>query len=320
MDSTRRTNCSVFMAIAAVLGLAACGGSAKSGYSPAAPGEAAEAAAPADAQGYGAPQAAAPSPGRAEAESSGAPAAPAGEMARGGAADSVAKSAPAPETRPGLGTEWGESRYSRVSTQTFVRAEAQNPFAMTSIYYNDRAGIDSMIRSWGGSPVNVSAFPVWQGYLDVALRGEGGETLTGLTAGGRNYVTGQAGQRYTILVRNNSPGRVEVVASVDGLDVIDGRPAAYSKRGYLLGGHESVEIEGFRTSETQVAAFRFGAVSQSYAERKTGDARNVGVIGVAFFHEQGDSPQYWLEPWRYQDAQRRNQANPFPQQYATPPR
>ena len=42
----------------------------------------------------------------------------------------------------------------------------------------------------------------------------------------------------------------------------------------------------------------------------------VGVIGVAFFYEQGDSPGNWNAAG---DALRRQQANPFPQQYATPP-
>jgi hypothetical protein len=229
------------------------------------------------------------------------------------------KAAQAPESRPGLGTQWGEARFSRVTTAPFVRAEAQNPFAVASIYYNDRAGIDAMLRSWGGSPTPVTHFPVWQGYLDVSLRSQGGQALSGMTAGGRNYVAGTAGDSYSIIVRNHSPGRVEIIATVDGLDVIDGRPGAYAKRGYLMGAHETLEIEGFRQSETQIAAFRFGAVSQSYAERKQGDSRNVGVIGIAFFHEQGDSPQYWLEPGRHQDANQRNQADPFPQRYATPP-
>jgi hypothetical protein len=48
-------------------------------------------------------------------------------------------------------------------------------------------------------------------------------------------------------------------------------------------------VDGFRTSTTQVAAFRFSAVADSYAERK-GKGRNVGVIGVAIFNEK-EEPQ-----------------------------
>jgi len=220
--------------------------------------------------------------------------------------------------QPGLATQWGENRTSRVSSATFYRADPNAPFAMFKVFYNDRPGIDAMIQQWGGSPQWVTHFPVWQGMLDVALRGEGGEFLSGLEAGGNQYVTGEGGRRYSIVLRNNSPGRVEAVVSVDGLDVIKGEPAGITNRGYLISAHDTLEIEGFRRSEAEVAAFRFGTVSQSYADRKHGDTRNVGVIGVAFFHEQGDSPNAWLDPNRYQDTHKRLDANPFPQ-YAQPP-
>jgi hypothetical protein len=76
-----------------------------------------------------------------------------------------------------------------------------------------------------------------------------------------------------------------------------------------------VEIDGFRQSVDTVAAFRFGSVRGSYAAQKTGDARNVGVIGVAIFNERGTNPV----PWSSDEAQKRRDANPFPGQFATPP-
>ncbi len=103
---------------------------------------------------------------------------------------------------------------------------------------------------------------------------------------GRFYVMGAKGDRYAIRVRNRTGRRVEVVASVDGLDVIDGRKADYvNKRGYVLGPWQTYDIEGFRLDMGRVAAFRFAAVEDSYAA-KQGDDRNVGVIGVAFFEER----------------------------------
>jgi hypothetical protein len=317
MNSTQDRLFSVLYVVAAV-GMAACGGASagKAAAEPASPAGgpamAQEASAPAE---YGASDSAAKSEaGYAGGAQPSAPPA-SGEM-RGAPGVLKEKAAAAPTVRPGLGTEWGESRFSRVTTAPFVRAESDRPFVVASLYYNDRAGIQAMVDQWGGSPVHQTVVPVWQGYLDVALKGEGGEFLAGMNANGRSYVTGEAGRRYTIVVRNHSPGRVEVLATVDGLDVIDGKPGAFNKRGYLLDPHGTLEIEGFRQSESQVAAFRFGAVSQSYADRKTGDSRNVGVIGVAFFYEQGDSPSNWNAAG---DALRRQQANPFPQQYATPP-
>ncbi len=103
---------------------------------------------------------------------------------------------------------------------------------------------------------------------------------------GRFYVMGTKGDRYAIRVRNRTGRRVEVVASVDGLDVIDGRKADYvNKRGYVLGPWQTYDIEGFRLDMGRVATFRFAAVEDSYAAQQ-GDDRNVGVIGVAFFEER----------------------------------
>jgi hypothetical protein len=317
MNSMQTRLTSVLIA-AAAFGLAACGGAPKSGAPASSPAGGPAMAEEAKASGgdYGASPAA-PAQAKGEGSFGGAQSAPAPAAGMRGSSDAVMKEKEAgPSPRPGLGTEWGESRFSKVSTAPFVRAESERPFAIATLFYNDRAGIQAMVDQWGGTPTSQTFVPVWQGYLDVALKGEGGEFLSGMSANGRNYVAGEAGRRYTIVVRNHSPGRIEVLATVDGLDVIDGKAGAFSKRGYLVEPQGTLEIEGFRQSESHVAAFRFGAVTNSYVERKTGDARNVGVIGVAFFYEQGDSPNNWSAAG---DALRRQQANPFPQQYATPP-
>jgi hypothetical protein len=153
------------------------------------------------------------------------------------------------------------------------------------------------------------------GLVNVGLRDEGGRFFGGFVSGGRNYVVGEGGHRYTIVVKNNTNFRLEIVLSVDGLDVLDGKAAAFNKRGYLVDPRSEVEIDGFRQSMDSVAAFRFGSVRGSYAGQKTGDTRNVGVIGVAVFNEMGTNPV----PWTPGEVQQRRDANPFPGQFATPP-
>ncbi|MBM4374092.1 MAG: hypothetical protein FJ095_03335 [Deltaproteobacteria bacterium] len=220
-----------------------------------------------------------------------------------------------PEYRPGLATEWGEARTSHVSSAAFSRADESRPFAMGKLFYNDWRGLEGM--SGGRHDAYRATFAVGSGVIDVGLRTDDGRFVSGFTANGDHFVPGHAGERYTIVVRNQGPGRMEIVASVDGLDVIDGRPASLAKRGYLVEPWGQVEIEGFRTSTREVASFRFGSVAQSYAAKKHGDTRNVGVIGIAAFHEQGDAPWRWTEP-RYRD--RRMDAEPFPMRFSAPPR
>ena len=104
--------------------------------------------------------------------------------------------------------------------------------------------------------------------------------------GGQTFVLGQLGERYTLRVVNHTGQRAEAVVSVDGRDVVDGRPADFrSKRGYLVPAWGQIDIDGWRLSNAQVAAFRFSSVAESYAAR-TGSGREVGVIGAAIFPER----------------------------------
>jgi hypothetical protein len=107
--------------------------------------------------------------------------------------------------------------------------------------------------------------------------------------GGRLYTAGQPGSRYSLRVTNNTPGRVLVVMSVDGVNVLTGETAAYGQRGYVFGPYESYDVNGWRKSDSEVAAFTFAPLSRSYAAR-TGRPGDVGVIGVAAFTERVRAP------------------------------
>jgi len=78
---------------------------------------------------------------------------------------------------------------------------------------------------------------------------------------------------------------VLAVTSVDGVNVITGRTASPDQGGYVVESHGRVEIDGWRKSMHEVAAFYFTALPDSYAAR-TGRPDNVGVIGIALFREE----------------------------------
>jgi hypothetical protein len=72
---------------------------------------------------------------------------------------------------------------------------------------------------------------------------------------------------------------------------------------------KTLEIDGFRTSYNHVAAFKFSSVSNSYANLRHGDTRNVGVIGIAVFTQKGVDPWTWMP----RELDTRNSAQPFAQ-------
>lgn len=232
--------------------------------------------------------------------------------------------APRKMERPGLGTEFGESRYSPVRDVPFERS-SPNPIFLGSIHYNDAQGADAqrahLQRRY------VPGEPMWRYYtgnrmsqwagVTIAIVDENGQPLPAYHLPNHILVVGAAGQRYIIQVENRTGQRFELVASVDGQDVIDGRSAQLGKRGYLVDPYQRIRIEGFRTSMSDVATFRFGSVRNSYAARTSefGD-RNVGVIGVALYAERGAPMPY---PDLEDEARRREGADPFPGRFAPQP-
>jgi hypothetical protein len=101
---------------------------------------------------------------------------------------------------------------------------------------------------------------------------------------GRLYVAGAPGAKYSILLSNKTGERVLTVVSVDGVNVITGDAAAPAQSGYVLDPFSGVGIDGWRKNMSEVAAFVFTALAESYAAR-TGRPGDVGVIGVAVFRE-----------------------------------
>lgn len=208
---------------------------------------------------------------------------------------------PEEESR-GLGTAYGESRQSAASTAPFVRAK-RRPETVLALWYDDAVGIRRAVDIEGGYYDGIAWVQSDDGMLSLSLIDEYGQGLPAVQLDDRRYAVGEVGQRYLIGVQNDGPERVEAVASVDGLDVIDGQTASYKQRGYIVEPYTSMVIEGWRTSMDTVAAFRFSEIEDSYAERK-GESRNIGVIGVAFFREK--------EHRGRREIRRRKTADPFP--------
>ena len=179
----------------------------------------------------------------------------------------------------------------------FIRLAALGAAACSSVY---------AVRSGPGEgDALAAARPIARSPYTVELVGEDGRVLDTYASGGRSYVLGASGGRYSIRLKNPTARRVEAVISVDGLDVIDGEGADFTgKRGYVVPAYGELTVDGFRTSTTAVAAFRFSAVADSYADRK-GKGRNVGVIGVAIFDEKEDPqmimPQETVKDGRFDD-------------------
>jgi len=122
------------------------------------------------------------------------------------------------------------------------------------------------------------------------------ETLPRYPYRGRDYVEGQPGHRYAVVLQNLTGERVLAVVSVDGVNAISGQTAGSAQSGYVLEPWQRLEVRGWRKNLSEIAEFHFTSLGDSYAAR-TGRPRNVGVIGVAAFRERRPVyPQHYSQP------------------------
>ena len=120
--------------------------------------------------------------------------------------------------------------------------------------------------------------------IDIVDR-DTGQVLEIYQHAGRSYVAGRPGARYAIRISNRSGARVLAVTAVDGINILTGKTAAWGQSGYVFEPWQTYEVTGWRKSDSQVAAFEFTSLPDSYAAR-TGRPLDVGVIGVAVFRER----------------------------------
>jgi|CXWL01.1.fsa_nt_gi hypothetical protein len=127
---------------------------------------------------------------------------------------------------------------------------------------------------------------------------------------GRWYAGGEPGHRYAIRLSNRTGERLLAVVSVDGVNVVSGETAAPHQSGYVLDPWQSTVINGWRKNMSEIAAFTFAPLPESYAAR-TGRPDDVGVIGVAVFQERRivyAPPQELSREDGYYDRDRRGDA------------
>lgn len=136
------------------------------------------------------------------------------------------------------------------------------------------------------------ASPAWAhpglAALEVYDR-DSGQVMPVYRNDGRQFVPGRPGARYALRLRNLTSARLLVVLSVDGINVISGETADWRQIGYVLDAGHSYDINGWRKSGSEVAAFEFAPIERSYAAL-TGRRSEVGVIGMAAFRERVPPP------------------------------
>lgn len=107
------------------------------------------------------------------------------------------------------------------------------------------------------------------------------------------YIEGRDKSTYQIELKNNTWAQAEFVISVDGLSIIDGKPASKYSNGYVVEGKSSVLIDGWLVDAHTAAKFTFGTDENSYSEKSGNGTNNVGVIGALVFAKRVEMATNW---------------------------
>ncbi|MEB3754488.1 hypothetical protein I2F62_09100 [Acinetobacter sp. MD2(2019)] len=193
------------------------------------------------------------------------------------------------QTDERLGTKWGNEVSSNI-TQVDLDRVSDRPLDQQQIRY--------AAKQFKGQ--RVFEVPMASGDIRFSVRDDENKPLPIYRTGSSYFVQAEEGQRYSLKYKNKTNQLFEIVASVDGLDVITGAAASANAEGYVLRPHEELVIEGFRKSESAVAAFIFSQPEASYANHNSsGSIDNTGVIGTAIYQlekPKSSKKQYAPEP------------------------
>lgn len=186
---------------------------------------------------------------------------------------------------PAMGTAWGQDIHSTVTAVSAERAGAE-PIDSIVINYTTRT-----------EPGYDKIYSIRIGELEYAVRDKNFNSLPvsrifNRSPGQWQYqLQAKMNTQYQLYVRNYSHDTdYEIVATVDGLDVLNGRPGSVRNPGYIVKAGDSLAIKGFRRNNSTQAAFVFSPLNEAYSANSAyGDVRNAGVIGFAAFVLKGKS-------------------------------
>ncbi len=172
-----------------------------------------------------------------------------------------------------LGTKWGDEVTSHV-TEVNLKRLSDQPIAESQVRYAN--------KQYQGKTVNSISLAA--GKISFSIVDDVDAVLPLFREGQSYFLAGQDGQSYQLKYENHTDSTFEVVASVDGIDVLDGSNASRTNSGYVLHPHSELKIEGFRKSDSAVASFTFSKPEDAYAANSNnGSIQNTGIIGTVIY-------------------------------------
>ncbi len=124
------------------------------------------------------------------------------------------------------------------------------------------------------------------GKLELTLNSATEQKMEEYQVKDKTLIKVHKGDAYVMKFQNRTAGRVLVIGSVDGLNVLDGATAKATDDGYVVGSGQTIEIKGWRASLAEVRQFVFDDKAKSYAAGTGHGSESCGVISCKVFAEK----------------------------------
>lgn len=119
------------------------------------------------------------------------------------------------------------------------------------------------------------------------------KTLKKYSVDGIETVGAWGDEPFEIRFRNNTSSRVQVKLTMDGTDILTGKPASteVSKDMWLVEANSSISLKAWPETSNGGAAFVFTSAKNSVAAHTHGDMSSRGIIAAAVYVEGYKEPE-----------------------------
>lgn len=201
-----------------------------------------------------------------------------------------------------------------VTQATWVRQVEARPQLVMRCYYGPAEGVKQMIEELQDVARPVRGVTrLGNGAVALGFQNERGRWLRAFECGGMLLVEGAEGQPYRLVVENKTDVILEVLPSVDGLDLQSGTALELKQRGRMMPPRGKTVFDAISGADGKAAPLKFRAVKGTQALYQISSTGTLGAVQLAVFLGQGTDTFDARPP-----LARRNRARSFPDRQFEP--
>ena len=171
-----------------------------------------------------------------------------------------------------------------LAPDSWERATPKTPQMLARLFYGPRSITDALLLEMQDVALPARRWTrCGNGMISLRAENDRGRRLPALQCGGQLVVVGEPGTAWRLWVRNETDVPIEVLPSVDGLDLETGKPADLALRGRLLGPRESVAFASMAGAAGKETPLTFREVKDTSALYRMTTTGTLGMVVVAVF-------------------------------------